>query len=73
MRVPKKKLTLSPTLTELTNGMAEIPKMEATAKEARLQKCMIVFVAPRQVIYDNLLILVEIDGVDRPSARPYVC
>lgn len=70
MRVPKKKLTLSPTLTELTNGMAEIPKMEATAKEARLQKCMIVFVAPRQVIYDNLLILVEIDGVDRPSARP---
>jgi hypothetical protein len=54
MRVPKKKLTLSPTLTELTNGMAEIPKMEATAKEARLQKCMIVFVALRQVIYDNL-------------------
>jgi hypothetical protein len=50
MRVLKKKLTLSPTLTELTNGMAETPKMEATAKEARLQKCMIVFVALLQVI-----------------------
>lgn len=40
--IKEKTLTLSPTLTELTNGMAYAPKMEATAKEALLKLFMIV-------------------------------
>jgi hypothetical protein len=43
-------LTLSPTLTEVTNGMADTPKMEDKAKEATLKKRMMDEQSPRRMI-----------------------